>query len=179
MQGASQGNETVRATIAHMDFVSEEDVPRFAALNVTAQTSIQWAARDPSYFNIGNFVGMNKVEQAYPIRSLMDAGANQSFGADWPASAYLSTYKPLELLEAAVTRKLPGEASMPPRNEAQAVSLAEAIIAMTRNSAIQIGEFERLGSIAEGKKADLVLMERDLFEQSPNDIHQTPVAMTM
>ena len=172
-------NETVRATIAHMDFVSDEDVPRFAALNVTAQTSIQWAARDPSYFNIGNFVGMNKVEQAYPIRSLMDAGANQSFGADWPASAYLSTYKPLELLEAAVTRKLPGEDSMPPRNEAQSVSLAEAIIAMTRNSAIQIGEFERLGSIAEGKKADLVLMEKDLFEQSPNDIHQTPVAMTM
>ena len=109
----------------------------------------------------------------------MDAGANQSFGADWPASAYLSTYKPLELLEAAVTRKLPGETTMPSRNEAQAVSLAEAIIAMTRNSAIQIGEFERLGSIAEGKKADLVLMEKDLFEHSPNDIHQTPVAMTI
>ena len=68
---------------------------------------------------------------------------------------------------------------MPPRNEAQAVSLAEAIIAMTRNSAIQIGEFEQLGSIAEGKKADLVLMKKDLFEQSPSDIHQTPVAMTM
>ena len=68
---------------------------------------------------------------------------------------------------------------MPPRNEAQAVSLAEAIIAMTRNSAIQIGEFDRLGSIAEGKTADLVLMAEDLFEQSPNDIHQTRVAMTM
>ena len=41
------GNETVRATIAHMDFVSEEDAPRFAALNVTAQTSIQWARAIP------------------------------------------------------------------------------------------------------------------------------------
>ena len=55
------------------------------------------------------------------------------------AGVRLSTYKPLELLEAAVTRKLPGEASMPPRNEAQAVSLAEAIIAMTRNSAFKLG----------------------------------------
>ena len=79
------GNQTVRATIAHMDFVHPDDIERFAALNVTAQTSIQWAARDPSYFNIGSFVGMEKVENAYPVRSIMDAGVNQSFGADWPA----------------------------------------------------------------------------------------------
>jgi predicted amidohydrolase YtcJ len=59
-------NQTVRATIAHMDFVHPDDIERFAALNVTAQTSIQWAARDPSYFNIGSFVGMEKVENAYP-----------------------------------------------------------------------------------------------------------------
>ena len=45
---------------------------------------------------------------------------------------------------------------MPPRNEAQAVSLAEAIIAMTQNSAIQIGELEQLGSIA-GEKRILYL----------------------
>ena len=173
------GNLTVRATIAHMDFVSADDIPRFSELNVTAQTSIQWAARDPSYFNIGGFVGMQKVEEAYPIRSLMDAGANQSFGADWPASAYLSTYKPLELLEAAVTRKLPGEASMPARNEAEAISLEEAIIAMTRNTAIQLGELERLGTLAVGKEADLVLLANDLFSIDPNTIHSTEVRMTM
>ena len=90
---------------------------------------------------------MDKVENAYPVRSIME----QSFGADWPASAYLSTYKPLELLEAAVTRRLPGEPDMPPRNPDQSVSLAEAIIAMTRNTAIQVGELESLGSITEGK----------------------------
>ena len=65
----ASGNDTVRATIAHMDFVSEQDLQRFEQLNVTAQTSIQWAARDPSYFNIGAFVGMDKVESAYPRES--------------------------------------------------------------------------------------------------------------
>ena len=169
----------MRATIAHMDFVHPDDIPRFKALNVTAQTSIQWAARDPSYFNIGSFVGMDKVENAYPVRSIMDAGANQSFGADWPASAYLSTYKPLELLEAAVTRRLPGEPDMPPRNPHQSVSLAEAIIAMTRNTAIQVGELESLGSITEGKLADLVLLEKNLFDIPPETINATSVAMTV
>ena len=172
-------NQTVRATIAHMDFVHPDDIERFAALNVTAQTSIQWAARDPSYFNIGSFVGMEKVENAYPVRSIMDAGVNQSFGADWPASAYLSTYKPLELIESAITRRLPGEPDMPPRNPSQSVSLAEAIIAMTRNTAIQVGELDSLGSITEGKLADLVLLQRDLFDIPAETISATNVAMTV
>jgi predicted amidohydrolase YtcJ len=176
---ATTGDESVRATIAHMDFVHPDDIPRFKALNVTAQTSIQWAARDPSYFNIGSFVGMDKVENAYPVRSIMDAGANQSFGADWPASAYLSTYKPLELIEAAVTRRLPGESDMPPRNPEQSVSLAEAIIAMTRNTAIQVGELESLGSITEGKLADLVLLEKNLFDIPAETINATSVAVTV
>ena len=176
---ATTGNDSVRATIAHMDFVHPDDIPRFKALSVTAQTSIQWAARDPSYFNIGSFVGMNKVENAYPVRSIMDAGANQSFGADWPASAYLSTYKPLELLEAAVTRRLPGEPDMPPRNPDQSVSLAEAIIAMTRNTAIQVGELESLGSITVGKLADLVLLEKNLFDIPPETINATSVTVTV
>lgn len=176
---AATQNQTVRATIAHMDFVHPDDIERFAALNVTAQTSIQWAARDPSYFNIGSFVGMEKVENAYPVRSIMDAGVNQSFGADWPASAYLSTYKPLELIESAITRRLPGEPEMPPRNPGQSVSLAEAIIAMTRNTAIQVGELDSLGSITEGKLADLVLLQRDLFDIPAETISATNVAMTV
>lgn len=176
---ASTGNDSVRATIAHMDFVHPEDIPRFSALNVTAQTSIQWAARDPSYFNIGSFVGMDKVENAYPVRSVMMSGANQSFGADWPASAYLSTYKPLELIEAAVTRRLPGTPDMPARNANQAVTLAEAIIAMTRNTAIQVGELDTLGSLTEGKRADLVLLKNNLFQIPQETISSTPVLMTV
>ena len=173
------GNQAVRATIAHMDFVHPDDIPRFAALNVTAQTSIQWAARDPSYFNIGSFVGMDKVENAYPVRSIMQSGANQSFGADWPASAYLSTYKPLELIEAAVTRRLPGELAMPVRNADQAVSVGEAIIAMTRNTAIQVGELDTLGSISVGKLADVVLLESNLFDIPADNIHSTTITMTV
>jgi len=173
------GNQTVRATIAHMDFVHPDDIKRFASLNVTAQTSIQWAARDPSYFNIGSFVGMDKVENAYPVRSIMNAGVNQSFGADWPASAYLSTFKPLELIEAAHTRRLPGEKMMPARNAEQSVGVAEAIVAMTMATARQVGEEDNLGSISEGKLADLVLLDRNILEIEAATIHQTPVRMTV
>ena len=59
------------------------------------------------------------------------------------------------------------------------MSLAEAIIAMTRNSAIQVGELESLGSITKGKLADLVLLEKNLFEIPSETINATPVAMTV
>ena len=68
---------------------------------------------------------------------------------------------------------------MPARNEAEAISLEEAIIAMTRNTAIQLGELERLGTLAVGKEADLVLLANDLFSIDPNTIHSTQVRMTM
>jgi len=122
---------------------------------------------------------MPKVENAYPVRSIMDAGVNQSFGADWPASAYLSTYKPLELIEAAFTRRLPGDTAMPARNPEQSVSVTDAIVAMTMATARQVGEENELGSISKGKLADLVLLDRNILNIEAASIHQTPVRMTM
>jgi predicted amidohydrolase YtcJ len=68
---------------------------------------------------------------------------------------------------------------MPPRNPEQSVSLAEAIFAMTRNTAIQVGELESLGSITEGKLADLVLLEKNLFDIPAETINATSVAVTV
>jgi predicted amidohydrolase YtcJ len=175
----SAGNQDVRATIAHMDYVSPEDMPRFGELGVTAQTSIHFATRDPSYFFLASFVGTQKVEEAYPIRSLMDAGANQSFGTDWPASIFLATYEPLTSIEVAVTRRLPGNTEIPPRNPDESITVMEAITALTRNTAIQIGELDRLGTLAVGKYADLVLLEQDVFTIAPEAIHAVPVRLTM
>ncbi|MFQ6006872.1 MAG: amidohydrolase, partial [Woeseia sp.] len=173
------GNHDVSTAIAHMDFVSAADIPRFQKLGVVAQTSIQWAARDPSYENIGAFVGMERMEAAYPVRSLIEAGAIQSFGADWPAAAYLSTYEPLILIEAAVTRQLPGRADMPIRNPAERIGLADAIAGMTIRAAGQLEADHEIGSIEVGKKADLVVLEKNLFDVAVHEIHSTKVLLTM
>ena len=133
--------------IAHMDLVDPTDVPRFAKLNVVAQTSIQWATRDPSYDNIGSFVGADLMEAAYPVKSLIASGAVQSFGTDWPAAAYLSTWKPLTQIEVAVTRRLPGRRDLPARNPGQALSVAQAVRALTFGSAYQLGVERERGSL--------------------------------
>lgn len=173
------GKHDVGATIAHMDFVHAADIPRFAELGVVAQTSIQWAAQDPSYDNIGAFVGMQRMHDAYPVKSLIEAGALQTFGADWPAAAYFSTYKPLDLLEAAVTRQLPGEIEMPVRNRDERLGLNDAIAGMTIRAAMQLDADGEIGSIAVGKKADLIVLERNLFEIPAHEIHDVRVLMTL
>lgn len=171
--------QDIRHAIAHMDLVERSDVPRFASLGVVAQTSIQWATRDPSYDNIGRFVGMDTMEAAYPVRDLIEAGAVQSFGADWPASAYLSTYQPLTLIEIAVTRRLPGQADATPRNPGQSLSVAQAVSAMTRASAWQLGEEARLGSLEVGKRADIIMLDRDIFTIPAHTIHEASSALTI
>jgi predicted amidohydrolase YtcJ len=150
-----------------MDLVDAADVPRFAKLGVVAQTSIQWATRDPSYDNIGRFVGSDLMEAAYPVKSLIASGAVQSFGTDWPAASYLSTWKPLTQIEVAVTRRLPGRRDLPARNPGQALTVAQAVAGLTRASAYQLGVEAELGSIEVGKRADLVMLDRDIFRIDP------------
>ena len=162
-----------------MDLVDPADIPRFAKLGVIAQTSIQWATRDPSFTNIAAFVGEPLLESAYPIRSLLDAGVVQSFGTDWPAAAYLSTWKPLIQIEVAVTRRLPGARTAPPRNPAQAITVAEAVTGLTRSAAWQLGAEDQLGSIEPGKRADLILLDRDIFTVDPFTIAEGRSLLTL
>ncbi len=169
----------VRHAIAHMDLVDEEDVPRFAELGVIAQTSIQWATRDPSYDNIANFVGAAAMEAAYPVRTLIEAGAVQTFGADWPAASYLSVFEPLTLIEVAVTRQLPGAAANPIRNPAERLTVAQAVAAMTREAAYQLYAEKTLGTLEVGKRADMVMLDQDIFAINPHDIHRTKSALTI
>ena len=66
---------------------------------------------------------------------------------------------------------------LPPADEA--LTLPEAIRAMTASAAFQIGESHRTGSLRVGKQADLVVLEDNLFKVSPHEIASTEVALTM
>lgn len=168
-----------RHTIAHMDFVGQRDYDRFVSLDVIAQTSIQWATRDPSFDNIAAFVGRELMEGAYPVRSLVDAGVTQSFGSDWPAAAFLSTFKPFTLLEVAVTRRLPGLERGEARNPGQRLSIIQAITAMTAASAYQLGVDNELGTLTTGKLADFIVLDQNLFTVAPHAIHKTRSMLTV
>ncbi len=166
-------------TICHAHLVDPPDLPRFRELGVVYQTSSQWIAMDPFHDVMLSRLGDRALRQ-YPLRTAVESGVTVTLGADWPASAYVSTYRPLPLIESAVTRRLAGVTDgdpLPPIEEA--LPLPDAIRGMTASAAFQIGLGETTGMLRPGMAADLVVLGRNLFEIPAHEIAATPVVLTM
>ena len=185
IEAATERNEERdrRHTVAHALYIHEDDMPRFAELDAITTMSMQWATPDPTNLQLAvKNLGESVVEQRFMrARSLLDSGAMLSFGTDWPAAGYYSTYKPLESIQVALTREmLEGTGLMPvmpPVNET--LTLEQAIEANTSVAAYQIRLDQEIGSIEVGKLADLVVLERNLFDLEPRQISGVSVLLTM
>ena len=172
-----------RHTLGHSMYLKDDDIPRYAKLNAIAQFSIQWATPDSA--NLGLAVERLGERVVYTEfmrpRSVLNAGGKVTFGTDWPPAGYYSTYKPLEMIQVALTRKmLTGKGLapvMPPQDEI--ITLSQAIEATTLTCAYQIRLEDKVGSIEVGKLADLVVLGKNLFDVEPMEISKVKVLMTM
>ena len=172
-----------RHALGHSMYVHDDDIPRFAQLNAIAQFAVQWATPDSANLKLAvERLGERVVytEMIRP-RSVLDAGGKVTFGTDWPVAGYYSTYKPLEMIQVALTRKMLNGKGLapvlPPQDEI--VTLPEAIEATTLTCAYQIRLEDKVGSIEVGKLADLVVLEKNLFDVEPMEISKVKVLMTM
>ena len=125
-------------------------------------------------------IGHERCKGAYAFKSLLDNGAMLSFGSDWPGTSAAEYHvHPKYLLHAAVNRTTlkgtPAGGWFPE----QKISVAEALKAYTINNAIAAFDGDTRGSIAEGKLADLVVVDRNLLKIDPKDILETNVDLTM
>lgn len=170
-----------RHAIAHLTLVDPEDAPRFAKLGVIAQFSAQWAVPDQAWHTVTRArLGAGRADNVYRIGSILRQGGVLSFGADWPAANSYSTYKPLDAIEIATTRReldKPQGPQLPPADEI--ITLEAALKAATMGPAWQLGLEHEIGSIEVGKLADLVVLEKNLFDVAPHEIHKIKVAMTV
>ncbi len=178
-------NSPSRHTIAHSLMITDQDVPRFRELNVTMQTSAQWITPDPYSEVMMKILGTELVDTEWArMNSVLKAGGRLAFGTDWPAAGYVSSYKPLDAIQVALTRailKQYGEtqftAIMPPADER--ITLDQALKASTLDSAYVLDLERSTGSLEVGKLADIVVLEKDLYKIPPSDISTTKVKLTM
>ena len=170
-----------RHTLAHVILVDPADVARFGELGVIAQFSAQWTVPDQQWRDVTRArFGAARSEALYSMNSILRHGGLASFGTDWPAAGYYSTFRPLDAIEVATTRReldRPHGPPLPPIDEA--ITLDAALKASTMGPAYQLGMERDVGSIEVGKLADLVVLEKNLFEIPPDQIHKTKVAMTV
>ncbi|MFG1425663.1 amidohydrolase [Roseixanthobacter glucoisosaccharinicivorans] len=170
-----------RNAIAHLVYVEDSDNPRFAKLGVTAQFSANWSSADPdTLVNMTARYGQPRASRMYRTKTILNQGGRVSFGTDWPAAGYFSTYKPLDSIEVGVTRQLIGKADAPVLAPAdERLTVAEAIHANTLGAAYQIRMEDKVGSLEVGKLADLIILDRNILEGDPRDIHKAKVELTM
>ena len=160
--------------IAHAGFVDPADVPRFKELNVVADLSpILWYPNQ-IIDGIEQAVG-ERVRQYWPNRNLLEAGALIATGTDWPV---IPNPDPWSGLEGLITRRNPDSRFDGALWPEQAIDLPIAISAYTANPARAMGMENVTGSLAVGKSADLIVLDRNLFEIAPSDIADTKVLMT-
>jgi len=166
-----------RYAITHIQAITDQDVPRFAELNVIGQTTPLWA----SYDTYGKqFVSDDQFQRFWRFKSIEDTGGRLSFGSDYPATgAGTLGLSPLVQIEIGHTRQMPGVADAPiqPR-ESERLSIESLVRGYTLDAAYQLRMEDQIGSIEAGKKADLIVLENNIFEIDPYSIHATKVLQT-
>jgi hypothetical protein len=169
---------STRFAICHIQVITDQDLPRFAELDVIAQSTPLWA----SYDTYGEqFVSEDQFSRFWRFNSLRDLGVRLSFGSDFPASgAGTLGLSPVVQIEIGHTRQNPGEPDAPvqPR-ETERLDIESLVRGFTIDAAYQMHMEDEIGSIEVGKKADLVILDKDIFEVDAYDIHKTEVVLTM
>lgn len=158
--------------IEHLQNIRPEDVRRLGRLGVVA--SVQPIHVPDDFPMIEKSVG-RRACWAYPLRDLLAAGVPLAFGSDCP----VADPNPLWGIHAAVTRQMRDGSPTGGWYPDQRLSVAEAVWGFTKGAALVCGREAKLGSLTPGKLADLVVLDRDIFEIEPMEIAQTQVGMTI
>ncbi|HCJ09187.1 MAG: amidohydrolase [Lachnospiraceae bacterium] len=168
------GVEDNRNTITHVQLISQEDYERFARLHVIAAANPYWHYRQPFYYEEleVRYLGRERADNEYPMKSFLKAGAVLTEASDWPVSVPCNPFRGLEY---AVTRQPLGDAETLPLNPKERLTVEEMLQVMTINGAYQVKKEKTTGSIEVGKDADFVIVDRDLFTVDPHTLHETKV----
>ncbi len=173
---ATNGPTDHRHHISHIQVIHPDDIPRFAGLDVVANAQPYWAAYETTQEVLTiPFLGPERSAWQYPFKSLLRAGARLAMGSDWS----VTTANPILEIEVAVDRAypIPGVHHAPFLPE-ERLTLEELVRAFTLGSAFVNHQDDTTGSVTVGKLADLIVLDRDLFDRGTGRIGEARVVAT-
>lgn len=168
----AHGGQVLRNRVEHAQVVSLDDIPRFLKLQLIASMQPTHATSDMNMAE--DRVGPERIKGAYAWRRFLQQGTIIAGGSDFP----VESPNPFYGLHAAVTRQ--DHHNQPPGGwyPDQKMTLIEALRAFTLDAAYAAHQEKTLGTLEPGKWADFILIDRDLFKSSPEDIWSTKVLET-
>jgi predicted amidohydrolase YtcJ len=165
-----------RHHMTHLQLIHEDDLPRFAEMDIGATFQTLWAYPDPAAIELDiPMIGEKRTYEMYPLAGIRKSGGRIVGASDY----FVTSMNPLLAIEVGITRQDPRANDGPILNESERVDLATMIEAYTINGAYTMKLEDKQGSIEVGKRADLVVLSRNLFEIDPYEISDVYVTMTI
>jgi predicted amidohydrolase YtcJ len=167
------GSRDRRFRIEHAQHIAAADIPRFAQLGVIPSMQPYHAIDDGRWAE--RVIGPERAKTTYAFRSLRDSGARLAFGSDW----FVAPPTPLEGIYAAVTRRTLDDKHPNGWVPEQKIGVEDALRAYTTGGAYASFDEKEKGSLAPGKLADVVIIDRDLTRIPPETIREARIMYTI
>lgn len=172
----ANGLRDARHHIAHLELIEPPDIPRFRRLGVIANFQPFWSNGDKYITELTEpELRPARSRWIYPIASVIAAGGVTAFGSDWS----VSSMNPLDGIEVAITHREPSKGPGPAWLPEEQIALPDAIAGYTIGGAYLDFTEKETGSIEAGKAADLIVLDKNLFEIPPSQIHGVKVLWTL
>ncbi len=166
------GNIDRRFRIEHAQHLAKDDINRFSKLNIIASVQPYHAIDDGRWAE--ELIGKERIKTTYAFKSLLDANTTLVFSSDWP----VAPASPIYGVYAAVTRQTTDGKNLDGWVPEQKITVAEALVAYTKNAAYSSFDENIKGTLESGKLADFVILSDDLLTIEPNKIKDAHVLET-
>jgi len=167
------GTRDRRFRVEHAQHLRASDIPRFGTLGVIPSMQPYHAIDDGRW--AANRLDTARLRGTYAFRSLLDSRARLAFGSDWT----VAPLDPIQGIYAAVTRSTRDGRNPDGWFPAQKITVEEALRAYTAGVAFAGFMETDVGILRAGLLADIVLIDRDLFAESPANLAQARVMKTI
>ncbi len=171
------GRRDARHQVTHLQLVTPEDVKRFAELEVIAVPQPFWFSKGGFYDAIeAPYLGEARASGEYPMKSFFDAGVTVASASDFPVTI---PFSPVVGMKMGMTRS--GDSSNPDLvlGANERVTLDQMLASFTRSGAFAARLEDRIGSLEVGKVADVVVLDRNLFEIPVDKVGDAKVLLTL
>lgn len=167
----ANGTHGLENTIEHIETIHPDDIPRFAELSVVPSMQPYHLVLD--YNEKIRRVGKERCRWEWPHKTILEQGGALAFGTDYP----VVHFNPFPNIYAAVTR-CDSDGMPTGANPQECISLADALAAYTCGAARAYSRKD-MGRLEEGMLADIIVIDRNLFEVDPVEIKEASVELTI
>ncbi|RLD05226.1 MAG: amidohydrolase [Chloroflexota bacterium] len=166
-----------RHSITHMHLVDQADIPRFKNLDIVGLPQPFWFKVDDYYDELAlPYLGQERADRQYPMQSLIDSGVVMASSSDFPVTI---PFDPLIAIQTGMTRNSIQETENRVLWPEERSSLEDLIRSFTYNGAYANFLEDEVGSLEVDKKADLIVLDQNLFDIPVDKIAKVKVLLTM